>query len=68
MMRRFNITHSKYRVYAVHGIGTLKRWGVIRGLADEILFEDQDLFFEEALQICWDVNNFSFCIKNVINY
>lgn len=56
-MRRFNVTHSKYRVCAEHGIGSLKRWGVIRGRSDEMLFEDQDLF-EEALQVCWAVNNF----------
>ncbi len=56
-MKQFNVVHSADRVCAEHGIGMLKRWGVIRGRSDVVVTNDVDLN-NRIVRVCWGLTNF----------
>ena len=56
-MQRFNHSHSSDRMTSEHGIRFFKKWGVIRGRNDFVLFDNEDSF-QTIVNVCWALHNY----------
>lgn len=63
---RFNHNQSKDRMASEHGNCHLKKWAIVRGRTDHIMFENENEFVE-ACTVCWGLHNWILFMKEKEN-